>query len=214
MPELDFPACRGHDAARAGGRGRHRSSGGTPLTPLRRRGLAFLFAGLFPALRGAPARAHGDDHPAGAGTVVIAPRAEARVGTFELVAVFSKQTLAVFLNRFDDAAPVVGARIEAATDLQSATLVESDPGVYVTTELLLASGSNAIELTLTLAGATLTQGIAIVLPSEAPADAAPPATGSLIRQLGTLGGSAVLTIALAAGGIALARRSTRAGGPA
>lgn len=186
---------------------------GWPLTPIRRRALASVLAGLLPAMQATPALAHAD-HEAPAGPAVTAPRAEARVGQFELVAVFSVHTLAVFLNRFDDATPVAGATIEASTDLQSETLRQTDAGVYVTTELLLVPGSNAIEFTLTVAGTTLTQAIDMALPIDATQVAAPPAAGTLVRKIGTFGGSAVLTIALAAGGIALARRATRTGGKA
>jgi len=59
-----------------------------------------------------------------AGAVVIAPRAEARVGQTEIVTIFSKQILAVFLSRYADDTPITGAKIEASTDLQSAALTE------------------------------------------------------------------------------------------
>src|SRR5271155_4061421 len=85
-----------------------------------------------------PAGAHGDHGAAPPGAVVIAPRAEGRSGPVETVAEFTGGTLAVFLSRYADGAPVTGAKVAAATDLQSADLAETDPGVYVTKEILFA----------------------------------------------------------------------------
>ena len=100
------------------------------------------------------------------GSVVIAPRAEARVGQVEMVAMFSKQIFAVFLSRYADGAPVTAAKVEASTDLQSAELTETDPGVYSTTELLMAAGQNAVAITFHVGDVVKTQSVALTLPSE------------------------------------------------
>src|ERR1700691_5568144 len=86
------------------------------------------------------------------GSVVIAPRAEARSGQTEIVTVFSKQIFAAFLSRYADDAPITGAKVVASTDLQSADLTETDPGVYSTTELLMSSGRNDVSLKFTVDG--------------------------------------------------------------
>lgn len=159
-----------------------------------------------------PAGAHGDHGAAPPGVVVIAPRAEARAGTVEIVAEFAAGgTLAVFLSGFADAAPLAGAKVEVSTDLQSATLAESDPGVYVTREILLAEGRNDITVAVTPPGggpaAPQTLGIVIPVPHPA-APAAVPAAFTvpprLLRLAGATGG--IVLAGLAAGAVLLRLR--------
>jgi hypothetical protein len=132
------------------------------------------------------------------GSVVVAPRAEARVGQVEMVAIFSKQIFAVFLSRYADGSPITGANIEAGTDLQSAGLTETDPGVYSTKELLMAPGLNEIAIKFQMGDITKTQSLAVTLPSEAPA---PVATQSRIMSSGSIaiaGSVLVISILLSA----------------
>lgn len=166
-----------------------------------------------------PAGAHGDHGAAPPGVVVIAPRAEARAGTVEIVAEFAAGgTLAVFLSGFADAAPIAGAKVEVSTDLQSATLAESDPGVYVTRDILFAEGHNDLSVAVTPPGGgpvqTRTLGI-VVPPAHPAAPAAAPAAFTvpprLLRLAGGVGG---LVLAGLAAGAVLLRRQRPAPRPA
>ena len=153
-----------------------------------------------------PARAHGDHGAAPVGPIVIAPRAEARAGVYELVAVFSKNTLAVFVNRFADSAPVVGAKIEVSTDLQSEALAESDPGVYTTRALLFVPGGNPIEIKLAIDETSLTQGLTVALPDELSDVHETYVVSTLVKKIGA---AALLVVALMVGGMMVVRRSSR-----
>lgn len=166
-----------------------------------------------------PAGAHGDHGAAPPGVVVIAPRAEARAGTIEIVAEFAVGgTLAVFLSGFADAAPIAGAKVEVSTDLQSASLAESDPGVYVTRDILFAEGRNDLSVAVTPPGGgpVQTRTLGIVVPPPHPAaPAAPPAAFAvpprLLRLAGGVGG---LVLAGLAAGAVLLRRQRPAPRPA
>jgi hypothetical protein len=100
------------------------------------------------------------------GSVVIAPRTEARTGQLEMVAIFDKQIFAVFLSRFADGTPVTGAKIEASTDLQSAKLTETDPGIYGTKELLMSPGKNEVTIKFSAGGASGSQALTLALPTD------------------------------------------------
>lgn len=179
----------------------------------RRQGLVFILGAAISGLSAAAARAHGDGHADAAGPEVIAPRAEARVGPFELVVVFSDPVVAVFVNRFGSAAPVKGAKIEASTDLQTATLAETDAGLYVTKELLLAHGDNPIEIKLIVDGVTSAQAMMLVVPADRPAPASAASASGNLGAVALVGGSVVATLALTAGAFAVMRRSARGGAP-
>jgi hypothetical protein len=160
-----------------------------------------------------PAAAHGDHGAAPPGAVVIAPRAEARSGAVEIVAEFTGGTLAVFLSRYADDAPVIGAKVEAATDLQSAPLAETDAGVYVTKDILFADGRNDVSVTFTVAGVARTQALAITIAEPHPAAAAPPPPAAAwpvpSRQTVEIAAGAALAAALLAAAIMLTRRLRR-----
>jgi hypothetical protein len=178
-----------------------------------RAGAALLAAGLALAAPGR-AGAHGDHGAAPPGVVVIAPRAEGRAGPVEIVAEFAGGMLAVFLSRFADGAPVGGVRLEASSDLQAATLEQSDAGVYVTREILFADGRNDITVAFTLDGVARTAPLTLMLPAPHPvAAAAPPALPQSLalplrrwwRPVGIGGGVALL----GAAAFALLRRIRR-----
>ncbi len=201
-----------------------------PLHQPPKRRAAVLLLAVLAAIPAPPAGAHGDHGAAPPGVVVIAPRAEARAGTVEIVAEFAAGgTLAVFLSGFADGAPLTGARVEVSTDLQSATLAESDPGVYVTRDILLAEGHNDLTVAVTPAGearagearagetraAALTQTLGIVIP--APHPAAPPAAAAalaipphLLRLAGSIGGLALAGLAAGLLRLRLRRPAARA----
>ncbi len=139
------------------------------------------------------------------GSVVIAPRTEARAGQFEMVSVFSHQIYAVFLSRYADGSPVTGATLEASTDLQSAKLTETDPGVYSTKELLMTSGKNDVTIKYHAGAVSGSVEVPLMMPAEAPAPAAPPPVFSLQRAWMVVGG-VVIVYALVTAGFMLTRR--------
>lgn len=170
----------------------------------RRRGLTVTLAALLFAAHGhSPVLAHAGHDAEPAGPTMIAPRAEVRVGAFEVVVVFSRQTMAVFVHRYSDSTPVVGAKVEVTTDLQSASLSETDAGVYVTSELLMSPGTNEIEVNIAVGGVSVRQSLTLEMPHEAAEVAASPAPWRLIAQVGV--GSMLLGVVLV-GGLAAARR--------
>jgi hypothetical protein len=166
-------------------------------------------AGLF--LAGGPrlAWSHAADEAAPPpGAVVIAPRAEARVGQTEIVTIFTRDIFAVFLSRYADDTPITGATIEASTDLQSAKLTETDPGVYSTKELLMSPGRNDMTIKFTLGGVTHTQAIPLMMPAEAPAPtAAPPPAISTAGPL-SIAGAILAVYALLSAAFLVARRGS------
>ena len=141
--------------------------------------------------------AHGDHGAAPPGAVSIAPRTDARIGTMEIVAVFSHQALAVFVSRFADGAPVSGAKVSVSSDLQSADLEQTDQGLYVTRDILLAPGHNDLTVSLTVDGVTKTQDIGLSTPGEHAA--AKPAGG----KAATAGSWIALPSAALTGNVAL-----------
>lgn len=171
-----------------------------------RRGRIFLALGIACGLLVATPRAWShaaDEMVLPPGAVVIAPRTEARVGELEMVAIFNKQIFAVFLNRFADGTPVTGARLEASTDLQSAKLTETDPGIYSTKELLMSSGKNDLTIKLVAGGVTTSKTLTLTMPSEEPVPVAAPRTfsGPL-----TVGGAIVAAYVVLSGAFLLTRR--------
>ena len=128
-----------------------------------------VLAGLLLLASPRPAWSHAvDEVAAPPGAVVIAPRAEARVGQTEIVTVFTKQIFAVFLSRYADDVPITGAKVEASTDLQTAELTETDPGVYSTQELLMSSGRNDMTIKFSIAGVTSEKAMPLMMPIDAP----------------------------------------------
>lgn len=139
------------------------------------------------------------------GAVVIAPRAETRVGQTEIVTIFSRDIFAVFLSRYADDTPIIGASVEASTDLQSAKLTETDPGVYSTKELLMSPGRNDMTIKFTLDGVTHTQAVPLMMPAEAPE---PAVVAPAISTAGSLSivGAIIAVYALLSAAFLVARR--------
>ncbi len=130
---------------------------------------AVIVLGLSPLRAGLAAGDHG-----AAKTITVAPRTEARVGTRQFVLVyanrqifedrqiqffgnvqrpkFDRPRLALFIEDFATAAPVVGAEVEATVNFLPETMSEVAPGVYVTGEVVLGGGRNEVEVAYTIAG--------------------------------------------------------------
>ena len=148
------------------------------------------------------------------GATVVSPRAEARIGNFEMTAIFSKQIFAVFLNGFSDGAPVAGAQITASTDLQTTDLSETDSGVYSTKELLLAAGRNDIEIKFQIGNVTKTYKLDVELPSERATEAGSAAARSWPRPMAIGAAAAVLVFAPFSAAFMVVRRPSRSASPA
>jgi len=80
------------------------------------------------------ASAHGDDSaappPSGAS---LSPRLAARSGDFELVGVARGRTLNIYLDRFADNQPVVGAKLDVEADGQTIAATAQPDGTYTLT---------------------------------------------------------------------------------
>jgi hypothetical protein len=126
--------------------------------------------------------------------------------------VFSKQIFAAFLSRYADDTPITGAKVEASTDLQSADLTETDPGVYSTTELLMSSGRNDVSLKFTVGGVTSTKTVALMMPVEAPEPAAAAPAITTATPLTIAGAILAVYLLLTAAFLVARRRSPRAHG--
>lgn len=162
-----------------------------------------LLAGATP-----PALSHAaDEMVLPPGSVVISPRAETRAGQIEVVTIFSHQIYAVFLSRYADGAPITGATVEASTDLQSAKLTETDPGIYSTKELLMSDGRNDVTVKFHTGNVSASSHIPLTMPAAPSAPAAPSPAFSLSRPWTIVGGVAV-TYALVTVGFLFTRRRT------
>src|SRR5256885_1614635 len=110
-------------------------------------GLFVLFCGL--ALSVMPARAEDEPPPR---AIVVAPRAEGRIGDKELVKAYPDSPpgvpatgkLIVYLQRYTDGIPTTGAKIDVTIDFISETLTEIGPGVYSSASLPISSGRNDV----------------------------------------------------------------------
>ncbi len=169
-------------------------------------GFPTVFAGLLLVAGPHAAWSHAADEVAAPpGAVVIAPRAEARVGQTEIVTVFSKQIYAVFLSQYTDDVPITGAKVEASTDLQTADLTETDPGVYSTQELLMSSGRNDMTIKFTVNGVTSEKAMPLMMPIEARVAAPPRAVITTASPL-TIAGAILAVYALLSAAFLIARR--------
>ncbi len=97
--------------------------------------------------------------------IYVAPRAEVRIGNQEAVLVYIDRKLMVFLQRYVDAVPTTGAKIEATADFVPGELKEVAPGVYSGTDWTLAGGRNDIELNYTIDGKTGTVTVPLMISS-------------------------------------------------
>lgn len=117
-------------------------------------------------LAASPAAGAAEDGPAER-AIVVSPRAEARIGTQELVVLYRDRKLIAFLQRFTDGIPTTGASIEVTADLIPGTLEEVAPGIYSGSDWTLSGGRNEIEVAVTIDGTTETATMPLVIPSTA-----------------------------------------------
>ena len=108
-------------------------------TSLRRCAIALIsVGGLLTTIADAAGQGH-DDHGPAAQTIVVAPRAEARLGDQEVVITYVNRSLIVYLQRYVDGVPTTGAEIELVVDFLPSHPEEIAPGVYVATDVALAA---------------------------------------------------------------------------
>lgn len=139
------------------------------------------------------------------GSVVIAPRVTARAGQTEIVTIFYHDIFALFLTEYATDVPVPGATVEASTDLQSAKLTETDPGVYSTRELLMSPGRNDVTIKITLGGVAHTLSMPLMMPAEEPTPAPHSAAITSARSL-TIAGTVAAVCALSSLAFLVSRR--------
>lgn len=104
------------------------------------------------SLFGTGVHAQEHDHGGGPRVVVLAPRAEARVGNQEVVITYVAGLLTVYLQRYVDGVPTAGATIELTVDFMPGELAESSPGIYESRDWSLSTGRTEIEMLLTVDG--------------------------------------------------------------
>ncbi len=122
------------------------------------RGLLVLLAlvvGLCLGNMPQPASAHGDgedahaDAPTMSGGVSLGPRVAARSDDFELVGIARGRTLSIYLDRFADNQPVLGAKIEVEVDGQAVQATADPSGVYtLTADWVAQAGRHEIVFTI------------------------------------------------------------------
>jgi hypothetical protein len=134
-------------------------------TSLRRCAVALIpVGGLLTAVADAAGQDHHDDAPA-AQTIIVAPRAEARLGDQEVVITHVDRSLIVYLQRYVDGVPTTGAEIELVVDFLPSYPEEIAPGVYVATDVALAANREEIELKLAIDGRTDSAVLPLVNPA-------------------------------------------------
>lgn len=133
-----------------------------------------------------------DGHGGGGRATVVAPRAEARVGTRQFVLVyanrqmfadrkfqffgnlqrpkFDRPRLALFIEDFATAEPVTGGEVEALINFLPESMSEVAPGVYVTEEVILGGGRNDVEVAYTIGDETGTVEMLLVVAGGGSAD--------------------------------------------
>jgi hypothetical protein len=124
--------------------------------------ISVAMLGLLPV--GAQAQEH--DHGGGERVVVLAPRAEARIGNQEVVITYVAGALTVYLQRYVDGVPTTGADIELTVDFIPGTLTEIAPGIYEGRDWSLSTGRTDIEMLLSIDGREETATIPLTIASS------------------------------------------------
>jgi biotin carboxyl carrier protein len=163
-----------------------------------------------------PAAAHGDDEiPAATAGMPISPRLVAQSKDFELVAVAQGKTLRMYLDRFANSQPVIGAKVDVEVDGQTAPMTANPAGTYtLTADWVAQAGHHDVIFTIVTAqGSDLLAGTlhipaAVADPVSKGAAPAPAISHLLAFLLGILATAAVWRRALLA---AITRRAVDRG---
>jgi cobalt-zinc-cadmium efflux system membrane fusion protein len=124
-----------------------------------------------------PASADSDYHDSVAGTGSArppAPRLALQNSDFELVAVAQGQQLLIYLDRFDDGAPIDGAEIDVGTGEKTLRATPLDRGVYVVAaDWAAAPGQHELIFTMNTGQVSATLAGTLAVPARAePGEAA------------------------------------------
>lgn len=187
------------------------------LAPLRLRRLPELLAILAGWLFLAPGLSAHEGHDHGDGSspsvTVAVPRASAASELFELVAQRDGRVLVLYLDRFADNAPVIGARLAVALDgAEPAAAAEVTPGIH---EFALPAGKGvaAMDLVVTVEAGADVDILTLTLP-PLPAPAGDGAAQGTANGMPWGLGLGLLLAGLATGGLAgrIGRRPSTAAG--
>lgn len=168
-------------------------------------------AGILMMLVGWSDGASAHSNEPGERSIVLAPRAEARIGAEEAVIAYVNQKVVVFLQKYFNGLPTSGAEVAVTIDFIEETLEEVAPGIYRSGEWLLATGRNDVDLAYTLGDQTEAFAMALILPSSGDDDLV---TGmSLAVPVGSVSGVMLALLVIVIYGCVnwlLARRPSRA----
>jgi hypothetical protein len=143
--------------------------------------------------------------------LVVAPRAELRLGDQELVLAYLSGRVIVFLQKYVDGTPTSGAAVQLTIDFIPADLKEIAAGVYGSDPWPLAGGSNDVEVSLTIGGRKESATIPLVIPNAGGATTAKSAdfvsVGAVPRFALVI---AALVVFLGVNGLLLRRRISMA----
>ncbi|HEV7369985.1 hypothetical protein [Arenibaculum sp.] len=120
----------------------------------------------------------GHNHGAAQRAIVVSPRAEVRLGGQEVVVTYGDGKLLVFLQRYVDGQPTVGAEVSATADFLPLDVQEIAPGIYASEPTELAGGRNEIEIAYTIDGRTETAAIPLTIPGGSAVARAAPTSAS------------------------------------
>ncbi len=172
--------------------------------------LSSLVVGLGLGQMPRPAAGHGDHAAAPAPPgVPLSPRLVARSSDFELVGVARGRTLSIYLDRFADNQPVIGAKLDVEVDGQTMSATAEPSGIYtVTANWVAQAGHHDVIVTiLSDQGSDLLAGT-LDMPT-APAAANPAGKGGVLPAP-AIGNILVFLLGMLAA-VALWRRSSLAG---
>jgi hypothetical protein len=135
------------------------------------------------------ASGHGDDVVGAAPPgVSLSPRLVARSGDFELVGVARGRTLRIYLDRFADNQPVLGAKLDIDVDGQTMSATAEPSGIYtVTANWVAQTGHHDVIFTIASdQGSDLLAGTLEIPPAPAAASPAGNGGGMLVPSIGNI----------------------------
>lgn len=161
-----------------------------------------LLLALCVAVAVSAARAGGDhdhSHDAAPKTATApAPRFAAQSESFEVVGVLQGEALVVFVDRFEDNAPVLEARVEIESgSFKALGELDAERGAYrFDAAAFKEPGSYPIQIALTVSGQSDLLGADLVVPDPHEGHAHAAMQPSLSRYAGWAGGGAIVLLGL------------------
>jgi hypothetical protein len=130
---------------------------------------ALVAAALFGSLVALAPRAEAHSDAPAQRAIAVAPRAETRIGSQEVVVTYVGGAIVLFLHRYIDGVPTKGAELEITVDFMPSSLAEIAPGVYRSDPLSLAGGRNEVELAYVIGEQEGSEVIPITVPTNSKA---------------------------------------------